>query len=132
MRNHLSSSSLLFLPPAAQEDQPRLRGLAGCYALFQYLTTGVQAADDVFSKTREKLEELHRTSTPDSSQLGLRLAAECEALAVQQAALLRYHSSVGVFSLATLRSTLTCALSTWPGCAPLWSLYLQVSPLIFY
>uniref|UniRef100_A0A3B4YRT7 NRDE-2, necessary for RNA interference, domain containing n=1 Tax=Seriola lalandi dorsalis TaxID=1841481 RepID=A0A3B4YRT7_SERLL len=61
-------------------------GLVGCYALFQYLTVGVQ--------------ELHP--------------------------LLRYHNSISVFPLATLRQMLTSALSTWPSSAPLWSIYVQV------
>lgn len=113
----------------------RLRGLTGCFALFQYLTTSIQAANAVYSRARERLEELHRTLTPDSDeeanhanrQCVSRLASECEALAVQQAALLRYHNSISVFPLATLRQTLTSALSTWPCSAPLWSIYVQVS-----
>lgn len=56
-----------------------------------------------------------------------RLASDCEALAVQQAALLRYHKSVSVFPLATVREMLTSALSTWPNSAPLWSIYVQVT-----
>uniref|UniRef100_A0A667ZTK2 NRDE-2, necessary for RNA interference, domain containing n=1 Tax=Myripristis murdjan TaxID=586833 RepID=A0A667ZTK2_9TELE len=94
----------------------RLRGLVGCYALFQYLTVGVQAADTVYSQARERMEGLSAA----------RLACECEALAVQHAALLRYHTSTSVFPLATLRQTLTSALSVWGGSAPLWSIYIQV------
>lgn len=56
-----------------------------------------------------------------------RLASDCEALAFQQAALLRYHKSVSVFPLATVREMLTSALSTWPNSAPLWSIYVQVT-----
>lgn len=69
-------------------------------------------------------------SEADSSQMQdslSRLASDCEALAVQQAALLRYHKSVSVFPLATVREMLTSALSTWPNSAPLWSIYIQVS-----
>uniref|UniRef100_A0A8C4I9H5 NRDE-2, necessary for RNA interference, domain containing n=1 Tax=Dicentrarchus labrax TaxID=13489 RepID=A0A8C4I9H5_DICLA len=90
----------------------RLRGLVGCYALFQYLTMGIEAANSVYSQARERIEEL--------------LASECEALALQQVVLLRYHNSISVFPLATLRQTLTSALSTWPSSAPLWSIYVQV------
>uniref|UniRef100_A0A8D0D0N6 NRDE-2, necessary for RNA interference, domain containing n=1 Tax=Sander lucioperca TaxID=283035 RepID=A0A8D0D0N6_SANLU len=96
-------------------EKLRLRGLIGCYALFQYITMGIQAANMVYSQARERVEELHRT-----------LASECEALAVQQAALLRYHNSISVFPLAVLRQTVTSALSTWPSSAPLWSIYVQV------
>lgn len=98
---------------------------------------GIQAANSVYSQARERMEELHRTLIPDKqlnsneeASLGStdanRLASECEALAVQQAALLRYHNNVSVFPLATLRQTLTSALSTWPSSAPLWSIYVQV------
>lgn len=121
----------------------------GCYALFQYLTMGIQAANGVYNQARETMEELHHTlmhnkqnnsngeastvsftanqSAVDSRQDVTRLACECEAIAVQQAALHRYHNSVDVFPLATLRQTLTSAITTWPGCAPLWSIYVQVS-----
>ncbi|TKS86300.1 Protein NRDE2 -like protein [Collichthys lucidus] len=118
-------------------EELKLRGLAGCYALFQYLTVGIQAANSVYSQARERMEELHRTlildkqlnSNEEASLASIdanRLASECEALAVQQAALLRYHNNVSVFPLATLRQTLTSALSTWPSSTPLWSIYVQV------
>ncbi|KAM4542210.1 nuclear exosome regulator NRDE2 isoform 1-T1 [Odontesthes bonariensis] len=116
------------------EEKLRFRGLVGCYALFQYLTVSIQAATAVYSQARERLEELYRTLTPektshsaaDSSHCAKRLASECEVLAVQQAALLKYHSNIGVFPLKTLRETLTSALSAWPSSAPLWSIYVQV------
>lgn len=122
---------------------------------------GVQAANAVYNQARERMENLHHTLTTSSSS-GMRtneganpasadaslsaadsaanrnyvnrLASECEAIAVQQAALLRYHSSISVFPLATLRQMLTSALSKWPNSAPLWSIYVQVSqgPVIRY
>uniref|UniRef100_A0A8D3AJ49 NRDE-2, necessary for RNA interference, domain containing n=1 Tax=Scophthalmus maximus TaxID=52904 RepID=A0A8D3AJ49_SCOMX len=130
----------------------RLSGLVGCYALFQYLTVGIQAANAVYSPAREKMEALHHkltldkqanrnkeanlagadagNSAADSSHTSWhhvrKIASECQVLAVQQAALLRYHNSISVFPLATLRQMLTSALSTWPSCAPLWSIYAQV------
>ncbi|XP_008300151.1 protein NRDE2 homolog [Stegastes partitus] len=133
-------------------EKLRLRGLVGCYALFQYLTVSIQAANTVYSQARERMEELYRTLTPekqlnsnDEANLAStdgshsaadstptnrhcvnRIAAECEVLAVQQAALLKYHNSIGVFPLVTLRQTLTSALSVWPSSAPLWSIYVQV------
>ncbi|XP_007575926.1 protein NRDE2 homolog isoform X1 [Poecilia formosa] len=125
-----------------QEDKLRLRGLVGCYALFQYLTVSIQAAIAVYSQARERMEELHRSLTPERqpdhdeattrpsrtvhSQHVSWLASDCEALAVQQAALLRHNNSVGVCTLATLRQMLTCSLSAWPYSAPLWSVYIQV------
>ncbi|XP_063765463.1 nuclear exosome regulator NRDE2 isoform X2 [Eleginops maclovinus] len=131
-------------------EKPRLRGLIGCHALFQYLTTGIQAANAIYSQARDRIGELHQKLTQDKQlnsmedvanidvnqskadsslscrQYVSRLASECEALAVQQAALLRYHNSISVFPLATLRQTLISALSMWASSAPLWSLYVQV------
>ncbi|XP_062296230.1 nuclear exosome regulator NRDE2 [Scomber scombrus] len=131
------------------EDKLSLRGLVGCYALFQYLTVGIQAAHAVYIQARGRMEELHRTLTLDSSNEETnhvstdashsaaassptsrhrvkKLASECETLAVQHASLLKHHNSVSVFPLATLRQTLTSALSTWSSSAPLWSIYVQV------
>ncbi|XP_073323174.1 nuclear exosome regulator NRDE2 isoform X2 [Pagrus major] len=133
-------------------EKLRLRGLVGCYALFQYLTMGIQAAYAIYNQARERMEVLHRTLILDkqlnsneeanlastganqvaaasshTSRLHVnRLASECEALAVQQAVLLRYHNSISVFPLAMLRQTLTSSLFTWPSSAPLWSIYVQV------
>uniref|UniRef100_A0A4W6FCV2 NRDE-2, necessary for RNA interference, domain containing n=1 Tax=Lates calcarifer TaxID=8187 RepID=A0A4W6FCV2_LATCA len=130
----------------------RLSGLVGCFALFQYLTVGIQAANAVYSQARERMEELHRTLTLDkqfngneeanlastdarnsaadsnhtSRHYANKLASECQVLAVQQAALLRYHNTISVFPLVTLRQMLTSALSTWPSNTPLWSIYVQV------
>ncbi|XP_051941629.1 nuclear exosome regulator NRDE2 [Hippocampus zosterae] len=120
-----------------QEEKLRLKGLLGCYALFQYLTMGIKAANAVYSQARERMDELYRTITSDqnsradadhsgSNLLVSKLAYECEMVAVQQASLLKYHMSVSAFPLATLRDTLTSALSTWPSSAPLWSIYVQV------
>ncbi|XP_020569349.1 protein NRDE2 homolog isoform X1 [Oryzias latipes] len=134
------------------EEKLRLRGLVGCYALFQYLTVGVHAAVSVYSLARENMEQLYHTLAPEkplssnekanltraeagNCEAGSRpqnhsyvsqLAHECEVLAVQQAALLKYHSSNSVFPLATLRQTLTSAISSWPSCALLWGIYVQV------
>ncbi|CAL8285667.1 unnamed protein product [Lota lota] len=125
-------------------DGPKLRGLVGCYALFQHLTVGVQATNVVYNQAREGMEGLQSALTLDSNKhanvsgdLGAaskeastlcakRLAFECEVLAVQQTALLRYHLNTSVFPLATLRHALTSSLSAWPQSAPLWTLYLQV------
>ncbi|XP_061552993.1 nuclear exosome regulator NRDE2 isoform X1 [Phycodurus eques] len=120
-----------------QEEKLRLRGLLGCYALFQYLTMGIKAANAVYSQARERTGDLHRTIMSDdrsradachsgSNLLVSRLTSEWEMLAVQQASLLKYHMSVGVFPLATLRDALTSALTSWPSSAPLWSIYVQV------
>lgn len=129
-------------------ERLRLKGLVGCYALLQYLTVGIHAANSVYNQAREATEELRNalalakrdSRSEEASGVGAganqpaadpqrdvaRLASECEAIAVQQAALIRYHNSVDVFPLATLRQTLTSFLTTWPDCAPLWTIYVQV------
>lgn len=159
--NVLCHFYFLISPSLGQEDPPGakdgFRGLAGCYALFQYLTMGIHAANAVYNQTRERMETLYHTlihnrqnsgdkdashahaaetslSETDSSytqDLMSRLASDCEAIAVQQAALLRYHKSVSVFPLATVREMLTSALSKWPNCAPLWTIYVQVNSIEF-
>uniref|UniRef100_H2MTT5 NRDE-2, necessary for RNA interference, domain containing n=1 Tax=Oryzias latipes TaxID=8090 RepID=H2MTT5_ORYLA len=105
-------------------------GLVGCYALFQYLTVGVHAAVSVYSLkanlTRAEAGNCEAGSRPQNHSYVSQLAHECEVLAVQQAALLKYHSSNSVFPLATLRQTLTSAISSWPSCALLWGIYVQV------
>nr|XP_057946402.1 nuclear exosome regulator NRDE2 [Doryrhamphus excisus] len=120
-----------------RDEKLSLKGLVGCYALFQYLTMGIQAASTVYIQARERMDGLHRTLTSDNvshhdahhsnSQLIVsRLASECETLAVQQASLLKYHMSIDVFPLGTLRDTLTSVLSSWPNSACLWNIYVQV------
>ncbi|XP_028294581.1 protein NRDE2 homolog [Gouania willdenowi] len=129
------------------EDVLRLRSLVGCYALFQYLTVNIQAANAVYTQARDRVDALYHTLTLEQKQGSSsearrfaadpsstsapqhsirRLASECEALAVQQACLLRHHNTVSVFPLSMLRETLTSSLVTCSSSAPLWSIYLQV------
>ncbi|KAJ7991114.1 hypothetical protein DPEC_G00293900 [Dallia pectoralis] len=108
----------------------RVRGLVGCYALFQYLTVGIDAADAVYNLARERLEQQPSSGAQDQSNSELERtwssALECESLAVQQAALLRYHTNASVYPLSHLRLALTSALVRFPSSAPLWQLYVQV------
>uniref|UniRef100_A0A3Q3S983 NRDE-2, necessary for RNA interference, domain containing n=1 Tax=Mastacembelus armatus TaxID=205130 RepID=A0A3Q3S983_9TELE len=104
------TASLAALDKDPNNSQTNIKGLVGCYALFQYLTVGIQAANAVYSQARERIEEQYHTLTLDK----------------QPNTLLRYHNSVSVFPLATLRQTLTSTLSTWCSSAPLWSIYVQV------
>ncbi|KAM9777889.1 nuclear exosome regulator NRDE2 [Neosynchiropus ocellatus] len=138
-----SLSALDSDPGAGEKDQmdvqgkpPRLRGLVGCYALFQYLTVGIQAANSIYAQARERVERRRSLLSGASSSVSgdsfsdrlciISLESECEHLAVQQASLLQHHNTVSVSPLATLRETLTLSLSSWPNNAPLWSLYLQL------
>uniref|UniRef100_A0AAY4B1D1 Protein NRDE2 homolog n=1 Tax=Denticeps clupeoides TaxID=299321 RepID=A0AAY4B1D1_9TELE len=78
--------------------------LAGCFALFQYLTVGVDAADAVYDRAARGLEEQRSSAA--------------EFLSVQQAALLRHHTASAVLPLSRLRGTLTSALARFPSSAP--------------
>lgn len=141
-RRVFHSFDLVLLPPAAltdaAEEKLRLRGLVGCFALFQYLTVGVEAAGTVYSQARDRMAEARRLlaadvdSSPTTSHCVSRLDSECETLAVQQASLLKYHTGISVLPLATQRQMLTSALSAWPGSAPLWSMYIQVTLFFFW
>lgn len=120
----------------ASKKGQRLAGLVGCYALFQYLTMGIDAANAVYRQARERLELqasiTQQNTVVDSASASARanansisMVADCEALAVQHAALLRHHTSVSVFPLVHLREALTAALTRFPTSAPLWHLYVQ-------
>uniref|UniRef100_A0AAV2JD92 NRDE-2, necessary for RNA interference, domain containing n=1 Tax=Knipowitschia caucasica TaxID=637954 RepID=A0AAV2JD92_KNICA len=129
-----STLSTLDQDSQTQKDKgPSYRGLIGCFALFQYLTVGIKAASDVYTLARNPLEALQqklmdgiKNNKSDSTDFILSLSSECEALAIQHAALLKYHGKVSVFPLAELRHILTDALTAWPCCASLWSIYIQV------
>lgn len=96
-------------------------GLVGCYAFFQYITVGMDAANVVYRQARERLQQQANMTQANS----VSATGGCEALAVQQAALLRHHTSTSVFPLVHLREALTSALSQFSTSAPLWHLYLQ-------
>lgn len=111
-----------------------LAGLVGCYALFQYLTMGMDAANTVYRQARERLQvqasitqqkTVVNSSSTNANNVSIAMAADCEALAVQHAALLRHHTSTSVFPLVHLREALTAALTCSPTSAPLWHLYVQ-------
>lgn len=126
------------------EQVQSYRGLVGCYALFQYLTVGIKSAADVYSLARNRMEKLqqrlrsekmlgeisHAHGETDCTHISgcfiCNFSSECEALAIQQTALLKYHNNVSVFPLAELRQMLTSTLSVWPCCAALWNIYIQV------
>ncbi|KAG7224661.1 hypothetical protein INR49_011414 [Caranx melampygus] len=84
-----------------QAEQLRLSGLVGCYALFQYLTVGIQAANGVYSQAREKMEELHHTldkqlNSKEEANLAITAAKNPAADSKQTSRLYvenRYHSA---------------------------------------
>nr|XP_023684514.1 protein NRDE2 homolog [Paramormyrops kingsleyae] len=97
-------------------------GLVGCFALFQYLTVGVEAADQVY---REAVERLEAAEEPHPRQDSLcQAASELEALCMSRASLLRYAMSSSICPMGRLRDTLTSSISRFPGNQYLWQLYL--------
>nr|XP_015205763.1 PREDICTED: protein NRDE2 homolog [Lepisosteus oculatus] len=97
----------------------RAVSVAGCFALFQYLTMGIEAADKVYRQAGERVAE--GLSTKTSAR-----PSELETLALMQATLLRYHMKVSVFPVRPLREALTAALRRSQGSARLWKLYVQL------
>lgn len=114
-------AGLAVLEAGRSKKAQHVAGLVSCYALFQYLTVGMDAANMVYRQARERLEQQAGMTQANS----ISVTGECEALAVQQAALLRHHTSTSVFPLVHLREALTSALSQFSTSAPLWHLYLQ-------
>ncbi|KAG9336654.1 hypothetical protein JZ751_003001 [Albula glossodonta] len=96
-------------------------GLVGCFALFQYLTMGIEAADKVYNQAMERMKG---EVTSDPRTWGG--PSDLEHLALMQAALLEHHTSTSVYPLRQLRETLTSALSHFPTNCHLWQLYVQL------
>lgn len=118
-----ADAGLAALEAGRSKKVQHVAGLVGCYALFQYLTVGMDAANMVYRQARERLEQ--QASMTQANSVSYSVTGECEALAVQQAALLRHHTSTSVFPLVHLREALTSSLSHFSTSAPLWHLYLQ-------
>lgn len=97
-------------------------GLVGCFALFQYLTVGVEAADQVY---REAIDRLEAAEDPHPQRDSLcPTASELEALSMSRASLLRHAMSSSICPMGRLRDTLTSSISRFPGNQYLWQLYL--------
>ncbi|KAJ8290294.1 hypothetical protein GJAV_G00011040 [Gymnothorax javanicus] len=106
---------------------PRLAELVGCFALFQYLTVGVDAADAVFCQALEGLEGGAATNgEANSASSSWCSASELETLSLMQALLLQHHTNTSVYPIRHLRQTLTTSLSRFPTNLRLWQLYLQL------
>ncbi|XP_052009009.1 nuclear exosome regulator NRDE2 [Xyrauchen texanus] len=106
---------------AGSKKLHRTSSLVGCFGLFQYLTMGIDAADAVYSQTRQRLIDVTEGSLRRSNAF-----ADWESVAIQHIALLRHHTSTNVFPLFRLRLALNAALTLLPSSAPLWHLYVQI------
>lgn len=114
--------------PAPPDSSNRLVSLVKCFMLFQYLTTGIDAAvriyEQVFAKLKGSVSAegcgLEGSSSPRS------LSGVLEAAALMHTSLLRFHMKVSVYPLAPLREALSEALKLYPGNQVLWRSYVQI------
>ncbi|XP_051869405.1 nuclear exosome regulator NRDE2 [Pristis pectinata] len=100
-----------------------LVALVGCFALFQYLTVGIQVADALYRQASERLTGLSSLNEIELASAGI---SASERLATMHVALLRFHMKVGIYPLRPLREMLACALQRYPGNPDLWRFYVQV------
>uniref|UniRef100_A0A8C5R346 NRDE-2, necessary for RNA interference, domain containing n=1 Tax=Leptobrachium leishanense TaxID=445787 RepID=A0A8C5R346_9ANUR len=104
----------------ARDSAPGLHCIAGCFALFQYLTVSIDAAVTVFVQAAA-------SCPPPDTQSG-QMQDSCsplQAVTVMHANLLRYHTKVGVYPLTPLRDHLTASLKLYPTNVSLWKTYIQ-------
>ncbi|XP_058847690.1 nuclear exosome regulator NRDE2-like isoform X1 [Acipenser ruthenus] len=120
----LTESSLLCDSTVATMRADVAVSLVACFALFQYLTVGIEAADRVYMQALEKTSELFLHKKTEITNLWTQ-PTELETLTLMRSVLLRYHMKVNVYPLGPLRETLTSALKRFPGNHSLWRLYVQ-------
>ncbi|NXV74130.1 NRDE2 protein, partial [Atlantisia rogersi] len=118
--------------PASDQDQVsdanQLVNLVGCYALFQYLTVGIDAAVLIYAQTSAKLEAPAPQKCENTGEnLGIEnLPAALEAVTVLHTNLLRFHMNISVYPLNPLREALTQALRRYPSNQSLWRSYIHI------
>ncbi|XP_068539072.1 nuclear exosome regulator NRDE2 isoform X2 [Anas acuta] len=118
--------------PVSDRDQVgesnQLVNLVGCYAVFQYLTVGIDAAVLVYAQASEKLQvpapEKCENSGMNSGVQNLPTALE--AVTLLHTNLLMFHMKISVYPLNPLREALTEALRRYPSNQSLWRSYIQV------
>ncbi|XP_062351443.1 nuclear exosome regulator NRDE2 isoform X4 [Cinclus cinclus] len=118
--------------PVSDQDQvnatDQLVNLVGCYALFQYLTVGIDAAVLIYTQASEKLEasgSQNCENTGENSGI-LNFPTALEAVTVLHTNLLRFHMKISVYPLNPLREALTEALKRYPSNQSLWRSYIHI------
>ncbi|XP_031523773.1 nuclear exosome regulator NRDE2 isoform X2 [Papio anubis] len=114
--------------PAPADSCSRLISLAKCFMLFQYLTTGIDAAVRIYEQVFAKLNSY---VFPEGSGKGDSASSQSwtsvlEAITLMHTSLLRFHMKVSVYPLAPLREALSQALKLYPGNQVLWRSYVQI------
>ncbi|XP_032546145.1 nuclear exosome regulator NRDE2 isoform X3 [Chiroxiphia lanceolata] len=118
--------------PVSDQDQvsdaDQLVNLVGCYALFQYLTVGIDAAVLIYRQASEKLEASGPQKCEKTGEnFGIQnLPSALEAVMLLHTNLLRFHMKISVYPLNPLREALTEALKRYPSNQSLWRSYIHI------
>ncbi|KAM9290604.1 nuclear exosome regulator NRDE2 [Morus bassanus] len=118
--------------PVSDQDQVsdanQLVNLVGCYALFQYLTVGIDAAVLIYAQTSEKLEAPGpQTCENTGENFDIQnFPTALEAVTLLHTNLLRFHMKISVYPLNPLREALTEALKRYPSNQSLWRSYIHI------
>ncbi|NXT82377.1 NRDE2 protein, partial [Zapornia atra] len=118
--------------PASDQDQvsdaSQLVSLVGCYALFQYVTVGIDAAVLVCAQTSANLAAPAPQKWENTGgKLGVQSSpAALAAVTVLHTSLLRFHMKISVYPLNPLREALTEALRRYPSNQALWRSYIHI------
>ncbi|NXT19045.1 NRDE2 protein, partial [Syrrhaptes paradoxus] len=109
-------------------DANHLVNVVGCYALFQYLTVGIDAAVLIYARTKEKLEAPGPQECENASNnFGIQnFPTALEAVTLLHTNLLRFHMKISVYPLNPLREALTEALKRYPSNQCLWRSYIHI------
>ncbi|XP_009073864.1 PREDICTED: protein NRDE2 homolog, partial [Acanthisitta chloris] len=119
-------------PAVSAQDQvsaaEHLVNLVGCYALFQYLTVGIDAAVLIYTQTSEKLEASGPQKCENTGEnFGIQnFPTALEAVTLLHTNLLRFHMKISVYPLNPLREALTVALKRYPSNQSLWRSYIHI------
>ncbi|XP_074812210.1 LOW QUALITY PROTEIN: nuclear exosome regulator NRDE2 [Natator depressus] len=126
LQDYLNESPISNWDQVSSSNQ--LVNLVGCYALFQYLTVGIDAAVLICRHISEKLKgSASRKFEGIGENLGIHnFPTALEAVTLMHTNLLRYHMKVSIYPLNPLREALTEALKLYPSNQSLWRSYIQI------
>ncbi|XP_006839640.1 PREDICTED: protein NRDE2 homolog [Chrysochloris asiatica] len=109
--------------PTPSSSASRVVSVVRCFMLFQYLTTGIEAAVRVYEQVLAKLKG---SGPGDSGSPPHSWAGALEDVTLMHTRLLQFHMKVSIYPLAPLREALSKALKLYPGNQTLWRSYIQI------
>ncbi|KAM4013694.1 nuclear exosome regulator NRDE2 [Anomaloglossus baeobatrachus] len=115
-----SANAALKGPALEDSEDPALVAVTGCFALFQYLTAGIDSAVAVFRQVSASLAPPAGEGEEAPGSWGPR-----QALTMMHTNLLKYHMRVSVYPRAPLTEALMSALRLFPHNVALWTSYIQ-------